>query len=92
MRHKQRFDNGNGEVVEAAIFVRDNVLDADGDRYETECPNCGHQASEHLFDECLGGTINQVSSLDCIHCGYHQCNQEVCPTCEEQWEASIQAS
>ena len=26
MRHQQRFDNGNGELVEAAIFVRDNLV------------------------------------------------------------------
>ena len=89
---KKLFDNGNGHLVEAGIFVRDNVLDADGDRNDTECPDCGHQASEHLFDECFGGTINQVSSLDCTHCGFHQCSQEVCHICEENLEASIQAS
>ncbi|WP_039990873.1 hypothetical protein, partial [Vibrio azureus] len=89
---KELFDNGNGDLVEAAIFVRDNVLDTDCDRDDTECPNCGNQASEYVFDECLGGAINQVSSLDCMHCGHHECSQEVCPTCEENLEASIQAS
>ncbi|NOI32252.1 hypothetical protein [Vibrio coralliilyticus] len=63
-------------------FIIENVLDTKGFKNETECPNCGKNAERRNFDECLGGTINQVYSIDCSHCGYHKCDQEECYACE----------
>ncbi|EGR0468605.1 hypothetical protein FG064_16535 [Vibrio cholerae] len=85
------FDNGKGELIDQATFVRENVLDTDGFLHKTKCPNCGKQASERDFDECLGGTINRVYSIDCKHCGFHECDKEFCYTCEAKMEESILA-
>jgi len=63
-------------------FVLENVLDTQGYASEVKCPSCGQSAEERNFDECLGGCINQVYSIDCHHCGHHECDQEFCPVCE----------
>lgn len=67
---------------ECNAFVLENVLDTQGYSSEVECPGCGQPAEERHFDECLGGCINQVYSIDCHHCGHHECDQEYCPVCE----------
>ncbi|MCE7733021.1 hypothetical protein [Vibrio campbellii] len=41
-----------------------------------------HAAARREFDELLGGCINQVYSLDCPHCGHHECDREFCSQCE----------
>jgi len=64
-------------------FVLENVLDTQGYASEVKCPSCGQSAEKRNFDECLGGCINQVYSIDCHHCGHHECDQEeFCSKCE----------
>ncbi|WP_045391680.1 hypothetical protein [Vibrio rotiferianus] len=72
-------------------FVLDNVLDTLGYRDETPCPSCGQSAERRDYDECLGGSINQVHSIDCSHCGYHECSQEFCPSCECEFSRHSEA-
>ncbi|MFM2588153.1 hypothetical protein [Vibrio sp. TBV020] len=67
---------------ERNAFVLENVLDTQGYSSEVKCPNCGQSAEKRNFDECLGGCINSVYSIDCDHCGHHECDQEFCSTCE----------
>lgn len=62
--------------------VLENVLDTEGFKHEVPCPTCGKAASERHFDELLGGCINPVYSLDCSHCGHHECDKEYCSTCD----------
>lgn len=88
----QYFDNGNGQLISASEFVRENVLDTNGWQRDTKCPNCGKSASERNFDECLGGVINQVYSINCQHCGFHECDQEFCSICESMHDERIEAS
>ncbi|PQJ44185.1 hypothetical protein BTO01_29455 [Vibrio jasicida] len=63
-------------------FVLENVLDTQGFTSEQACPCCGQAAARREFDELLGGCINQVYSLDCPHCGHHECDREFCSQCE----------
>jgi hypothetical protein len=80
----QFFDNGNDEQAYTNKFVLENVLDTEGFQHDAKCPNCGKDAVERNFDECLGGSINPVHTLDCPHCNYHECSQEFCHTCEAE--------
>lgn len=74
--------------VEYNEQVLENVLDKDGFKYEVPCPTCGKAATKRRFDELLGGCINSVYSLDCSHCGHHECDKEYCSTCDALNEAS----
>jgi predicted RNA-binding Zn-ribbon protein involved in translation (DUF1610 family) len=87
---EQCFDN-NGNSVTESDFIRINVLDTDGFHQEVTCPECGKNAIQRDFDECLGGAINSVYTINCPHCGYHECDQEYCATCEVNYEASFAA-
>lgn len=62
------------------------VVDESGYECDEECPSCGKQATRRDFDECLGGAVNSVYSINCHHCGYHECSKEVCSTCEQKYE------
>ena len=86
------FDNGNGEMLDANEFVRKNVFDTEGWDSQIDCPECGKEANERNFDECLGGAINQVYTLDCSHCGHHECDQEFCHICESKYEEQIESN
>ncbi|MFA0053658.1 hypothetical protein [Vibrio echinoideorum] len=66
-------------------FVVENVLDTNGFTSEEPCPCCGQAAVRREFDELLGGCINRVYSLDCTHCGHHECDQEFCSKCEASY-------
>ncbi len=68
--------------------VLENVLDTEGFKHEVPCPNCGKAANERHFDELLGGCIHSVYSLDCSHCGHHECDKECCSTCDALNDAS----
>lgn len=74
------------QLTHNSDFIRDNVLDTTGYQVATSCPSCGKEAVERTFDECLGGTINQVDSVDCHNCNYHECCQEFCSVCEIEAE------
>jgi hypothetical protein len=76
----------NGELVSTSEFIRENVIDTTGQQDITQCPSCGKEAAERTFDECLGGSINQVYSINCPHCNYHECDQEFCSICEAKAE------
>ncbi len=80
----------NSVFVSTSEFIRENVIDTTGQQDITRCPGCGKDAQKRTFDECFGGCINQVYSIDCPHCKYHECNQEFCHTCEA--ESSISGS
>ncbi|USD58870.1 hypothetical protein J4N45_10045 [Vibrio sp. SCSIO 43140] len=64
-------------------FVLDNVLDYQGDVSTTECPQCGSSAKERHSDSNIGGAINSIFSINCPHCGYHDCDKEECDVCEQ---------
>jgi len=64
-------------------FVLDNVLDGDGSSEQIPCQECGKEALERTFERCYGGAINQYYAINCNHCGFHQCDQEVCHICEQ---------
>ncbi|EKA5635838.1 hypothetical protein OKZ62_001742 [Vibrio navarrensis] len=68
-------------------FLMEFVLDTKGEQKETVCPSCGRQAEEEHFDEFVTGSINAVYSIDCCHCGHHECSQESCCICEALAEA-----
>ncbi|MEZ8959501.1 hypothetical protein AB6E94_18960 [Vibrio lentus] len=78
----------NSEAVHAFEFIQENVIDTTGQQDVTKCPSCSKQAVERTFDECLGGCINQVSSIDCPHCNYHECDQEFCSICDAELQSS----
>lgn len=67
-------------------FVLESVLNTNGFTSEEPCPCCGQAAVRREFDELLGGCINSVYSLDCTHCGHHECDQEFCSKCEANME------
>lgn len=70
-------------------FVLENALDTQGFTSEQACPCCGQAAARREFDELLGGCINQVYSLDCPHCGHHECDREFCSQCEASIEENM---
>ena len=74
----------NDKHTHDSNIILEHVLDRDVQRDVTLCPRCGKGAVERHFDECLGGSINPVHSLDCPHCNYHECSQEFCHTCEAE--------
>ncbi|HGO5393120.1 Uncharacterised protein [Escherichia coli] len=47
-----------------------------------ECKNCGKDCRHRIYEDCVGGAINQRFSYTCNHCGYHSCNAEVCLVCD----------
>ncbi|MEZ9025172.1 MULTISPECIES: hypothetical protein [unclassified Vibrio] len=63
-------------------LVLEYVLDTNGFTSEEPCPCCSQAAVRREFDELLGGCINSVYSLDCTHCGHHECDQGFCSKCE----------
>lgn len=83
--------NTNAHNVDVSDFIQENVLDIEGFKQETKCPNCENTAYQRDFDECLGGSINSVYSIDCPHCGHHECDQEVCNQCEVIYEQKYAA-
>ncbi len=88
--NNQLFDNNYGELCDKSDFIRENVLDTKGWSHEIKCPSCGKAAVQRDFDECLGGCINQVYSINCSHCGHHECDQEYCPICESVLDTRIE--
>lgn len=59
-------------------------VDRSGLKTNEECPDCGMQATRRDFEACHSGSVNQHYSLDCSHCGYHECDQDVCMVCESK--------
>jgi len=53
-----------------------------------ECPECGALCPERLYETC-DGSINQRFSISCAHCGFHDCNAEVCEQCEEHFTPTL---
>lgn len=82
MNNTLTIEDGVGNTVYVPDFIRENVLDLEGYQCTTECPCCGRQAKERIFDECLGGAINTVYRIDCSHCSHHECDQDFCGSCE----------
>ncbi|EJV0278433.1 TPA: hypothetical protein ACVU43_004020 [Vibrio parahaemolyticus] len=62
-------------------FVLEQV-DADGWRDEEACPDCGKMAIRHDFESCHTGSVNAHYTLNCPHCGHHECDQDACSICE----------
>jgi hypothetical protein len=71
-------------------FIIDHVIDQTGDKYQTKCENCGNAAIQHTFEACHTGSVNQHYTLNCNHCGYHRCNQDVCSRCEDYYLSTEQ--
>ncbi|MDF4421584.1 hypothetical protein [Vibrio parahaemolyticus] len=67
-------------------FIIDHVVDHAGDRCEVDCPACDKQATRHDFEACHTGSVNQHYTLDCEHCGHHECDQDVCGICEAAYD------
>lgn len=61
-------------------------VDTDGDKCEETCPDCGKLAVRHDFECCHSGSVNAHYTLNCSHCGYHECDQDVCPICDGKYE------
>lgn len=59
-------------------------VDRSGLKTNVECPDCGMQATRRDFEACHSGSVNQHYSLDCSHCGHHECDQDVCTVCESK--------
>ncbi|QKY12041.1 hypothetical protein [Janthinobacterium lividum] len=46
-------------------------MELDNERYQGECPGCGHErARYHCWENADSGSINQYCSIDCPACGY----------------------
>ncbi|EGQ8535753.1 hypothetical protein [Vibrio parahaemolyticus] len=58
-------------------------VDTDGDKCEETCPDCGKLAVRHDFECCHSGSVNAHYTLNCSHCGYHECDQDECSICDE---------
>ncbi|MDC5870253.1 hypothetical protein OPW39_15705 [Vibrio europaeus] len=69
-------------------MVIENVLQGDDFVMEVQCPECGKPASSKQYDRNDGGCINAYSRTDCSHCGYHDCDDDNCGTCEASMEQS----
>ncbi|MEI9747361.1 MULTISPECIES: hypothetical protein [Morganellaceae] len=52
------------------------------DEYEDVCTECGATCSHRHYETC-DGSINQRFSINCDHCGFHNCNAEVCSSCDD---------
>ncbi|MCG9576041.1 hypothetical protein L1D14_07290 [Vibrio tubiashii] len=65
-------------------FVLENVVDQNGELDESKCPECGENAKTRTFDSCHSGSVNVYYTLNCSHCGYHECDREECSICESQ--------
>lgn len=46
-----------------------------------ECPDCGSPVKRHEFESCHSGSVNSHYTLNCLHCDYHECDQDVCDEC-----------
>ncbi|WP_282109344.1 hypothetical protein [Shewanella algicola] len=64
-------------------FIIDNVVDHRGHESKVNCPICAKTAIRHNFEACHTGSVNQHYTLNCEHCGYHSCDQDVCKRCDE---------
>ncbi|MCU8005812.1 hypothetical protein [Shewanella sp. SM96] len=73
----QTFDNDQYNQ-----FIIDNIVDHDGYKTQIKCPDCGKDAIRHCFEACHSGSVNQHYTLNCDHCGFHSCDQDVCRKCE----------
>ena len=86
------YQNSEGNTMtpeEYNQFIIDNVVDHDGERYEVECPACDKLAIKHTFEACHTGSVNQHYTLNCKHCGHHECNEDVCDICDEDHEEAL---
>ncbi|AEH16185.1 hypothetical protein [Shewanella baltica] len=63
-------------------YIIDNVVDFEGDNNQEKCQNCGQDATRHNFEACHSGSVNRHYTLNCEHCGFHSCDQDVCRKCE----------
>ncbi len=66
-------------------FILDEVVDH-GSCYAEICSSCGKQATRRDFEACHTGSVNQHYTLDCLHCGHHECDQDdgMCSICDSQ--------
>lgn len=79
---EQFFEDENGNLVTKYEYIRMYVLDTEGCKQKVKCPKCEKEANRHDFDELICGSINSYYSINCPHCGYHECDQEYCSICE----------
>ena len=63
-------------------FVLAEVVDTEGYTSDEECPCCGKSAIRRDFDVCNGGSVNTHYTLNCSHCGHHECDQDECAHCD----------
>ncbi|EGR2026356.1 hypothetical protein DYB89_14855 [Vibrio cholerae] len=78
------FDNGNGKMLTYSEFTLENAVDLKGFFMQIDCPICKKETRERQFDRVEGGSVNQHFSIDCKHCGHHECDLEFCSTCEAE--------
>lgn len=69
--------------------VRDQV-DHEGSYRHVECPRCQAHAIRNDFEACHTGAVNQHYKIDCATCGYHECDQDWCATCEQDLSADYE--
>ncbi|MGR5296940.1 hypothetical protein ACPV5U_19235 [Vibrio mediterranei] len=65
-------------------FVIDEVIDHGNNSVNDSCPCCGKRATRRDFEAVHSGSVNQHYTLDCSHCGHHECDQEdgMCFICD----------
>lgn len=59
-----------------------NQVDHEGSYRHVECPSCQAHAIRNDFEACHTGAVNQHYIIECDKCGFHECDQEWCATCE----------
>jgi hypothetical protein len=59
-------------------------IDTKGTEHDDSCPSCGKPAGTREFESCHTGSVNQHYTINCKHCGYHECDLDdgCCPVCE----------
>jgi hypothetical protein len=59
------------------------VLDTEDYESEEVCPCCSKLATRRDFDACHSGCINTYYTLNCSHCGHHECDKDECSLCDD---------
>lgn len=89
MNNTLTIEDGVGNTVYVPDFIRENVLNLEGHKHTTDCPECGATAIEKDYDRNDGGCINSYSSINCTVCDYHDCDDDSCGTCEAAFDAEF---
>ncbi|ANS88103.1 hypothetical protein VSVS12_04404 (plasmid) [Vibrio scophthalmi] len=61
-------------------------VNTDGWQNEETCPDCGKMAIRRDFESCHTGSVNAHYTLNCSHCGYHECEQDECSICDVKYD------